>query len=105
MLNSTAFNDRHEFDDSDIEILKERWPGINFQKIPSAWIVSIDEMLSAMRYDNPIYEIRQEFGHLIILSKPLKPNQKLIIEQVEKALYLIDADLHIYEVADNKTLN
>ena len=88
MLNDikATFDERHEFGDDDLEVLKDRWPKVAFQNIPLAWIIPIDEMLSAMRYDNPIYEMRQEFGHLIVLSRPLKLNQKLIIQQAENLL-------------------
>lgn len=102
------FDYRHEFDDSELDILIERWPSVKFSRIPLAWIIIIDDMLSRLRYNKPIYEIRQEFGHLIILSRPLSDNQRKIIQHAEEQLYLIDTDLHVFlniRHIDNKALH
>lgn len=88
------FNKRHNFNDEDIGLLKERWSEITFHNIPLAWVFPLDEMLCKLRYNNPIYEIRQEFGQLIILSHQLKyKNHKVIIKKTEQAIYNIDKDL------------
>jgi hypothetical protein len=56
------FDSRHDFNDPDLVILKERHPSVNFISVPAAWIIAIDEMLCRMRYNNPVIEIKQEFG-------------------------------------------
>ena len=98
-----TFDYRHDFEGEDIQTIKERWPNVTFHNIPLAWIIPIDEMLCRLRYDNPIYEVRQEFGHLVVLSVPLNSNQKRIIQQAEDEIYLIDVDLHMF--LDNSAID
>lgn len=87
------FDHRHEFGDDDLDILSDRWPNVKFINIPSAWIWVIDEMLCTLRYDNPIKEIRQEFGQLIIMTGKTTLNQAKIIRGTEIKILAIDADL------------
>lgn len=94
------FNLRHNFDSEDIDILKERHPSVRFIDIPEAWIITIDEMLSSMRYATPVKEVRQFQGLLItILKNGLKSKNiekyRIVINKKEQELYSIDMDLHI----------
>lgn len=89
------FSIRHDFEDDDLDILKERWSNIIFKNIPAAWIIIIDEMLCLLRYNNPIKEIHQEFGQFITLfSRELNPKQQQIIKRAEISIYNIDKDLY-----------
>ena len=95
------FDARHDFNDSDIEVLKGRYPQIRFINIPTAWIVVIDEMLCSMRYHNPIVAVKQEFGQLIIDFSNDPEYQKYIdqyqkyITVAENKVFNIDKDLYV----------
>jgi len=91
------FNHRHNFEDEDIEILKERWVNVEFESIPVAWIILIDEMLTYLRYNNPISKIKQDFGQLIIQTNK-KPTEKqsAVIKLTEEKIRSIDEDLYIF---------
>ena len=93
---SKVFNMRHEedFDNDDIEILKERWPNIYFHDIPASWIVPIDEMLGRLRYSNLVQEIRQDYGQLVIIHTATRENHLKIIGLAEKLIKEIDGDLN-----------
>lgn len=96
------FDDRHAEDDQeDLATLQERWPSVKFHNIPVAWIVILDTMLCRMRYSNPVREVRQEFGQLIVIHGPLRASQEKIIREAEQEIYAIDADLKI-EHTDEK---
>ena len=88
-----TFDVRHEFESEDLEILRERWPGIRFVNIPDAWIFIIDEMLGVMRYDLRIKEIRQEYGQFIVVHDELSDSHKKILKKCEAAIYKTDVDL------------
>lgn len=90
----STFDYRHEFEDDDLEVLKERWPNVGFHNIPTSWIIAIDEMFCKLRYHNPIHEIRQEFGQLVIIHDELKFGQAGIIQEAENKIKAIDIDIH-----------
>ena len=56
------FKSRHDFEDEDLGILKERHPNINITNIPIAWIVIVDELLCRARKEGQIQSIDQSFG-------------------------------------------
>lgn len=87
------FDERHDFCDDDIEVLKGRWPEVSFHNIPAAWIIPIDQMLCRMRYHNQIKEIRQDFGQFIVIHNKLRPNHEKILKRAEQEIYEIDVDL------------
>lgn len=87
------FDERHDFEAEDIQTLYERWPEVDFYNIPVAWIVPIDTMLARMRYYNPVIQVRQEFGQLIVIHNELTENQRKIIWVAEKEISKIDEDL------------
>lgn len=88
------FDGRHDFEDDDLNILFERWPNIKFENIPVSWIVPVDEMLCHMRLNNPVKEVRQHFGQLIVITDVLTDKQKKIVKATENKIYSIDKDLY-----------
>ncbi len=96
-----AFDERHDYSSEDLSVLQERWPEVKFVNIPDAWILILDTMLCRLRYDNPVREIRQEYGQLVVLHKPLRKRQKEVIQQAERQIYAVDADL-MAEETDEK---
>lgn len=89
------FNQRHKFQHEDLQVLKERWPNIQFNNIPDAWIWPIDILLSRLRYNNPISEIRQEFGQIcFIYNKKPSKYQNHVIKKCESEIYNIDFDIN-----------
>ena len=89
------FDNRHDFMDNDLFILKERHhPIVIHDNIPSAWIVIIDELLSRFRCKQIIKEVGQEFGQLILIfkQKPTDYHNK-IIKEYEERIREIDLDL------------
>lgn len=110
------FNRRHDFEDSDIDILKERHPNIEFQDIPVAWIVIIDQALSRLRYKKEkIKSVRQEYGQLIFQFdlEVFTPKTAEIIHHMHEQIKKIDKDLYENfdyeqiqkEIINNKLLN
>jgi hypothetical protein len=51
------FNERHDFEDEDLKVLQQRHPNIQFNNIPTAWIINIDEMLSRIDDIDPTFII------------------------------------------------
>ncbi len=99
------FDKRHDFDSEELNILYERHPFIKFQNIVESWIVPIDQMLCSMRYDNPISEVRQINGRLIVLFKEDINRNKIdlynkIIQICDIAIFNIDRDLN--QIKDKK---
>jgi hypothetical protein len=94
-LNSFAkeFIFRHEFNDSDINVLKSKNKNIKFQNIPKAWIVIIDSMLSKIK--SKIKLVSQHCGFLVV-DWMEQPNQcdLDVIKIAEYKLYQADYDLH-----------
>jgi len=88
------FDNRHVFEDEDIDLLKERWPEISFNNIPLAWVFQLDEFLCKTKYSSSITEIRQEFGEVIVLGE-LNTKLKTRIHELEAQTYLVDWDLHM----------
>jgi hypothetical protein len=88
------FNNRHDFNDMDIDYLSERHPRVNFEDIPTAWVAVIDDLLISIKA-NLVKEISQKFGQLIILTnkKPTK-KQLSLIKNAEEEIYSIDVDLY-----------
>lgn len=88
---SKIFSDRHSFDGEDVQILKNKFPNIQFNNIPDAWILGIDRLLRKTRYAG-IVSIAQRNGFLFISAR----NDILseYIEEVEQEIYSLDADLH-----------
>lgn len=92
---SQIFHERHNFDDEDLQLLKERWPTVEFENIPNAWIIPIDEMLFRLRYNNPIIKITQYYGQPVIYHSELNDKQRRIIKRAEQDLKQIDEDLNM----------
>lgn len=92
------FDYRHDFEDSDLDILKERWPDVEFSNIPASWIIPVDEMMASFRYSNPIKKVWQSHGQLIVEADILTDIEMKKIEACEKKLKKVDIDL--YEILD-----
>jgi hypothetical protein len=94
------FDSRHDFNDSDLEILFERYPTVEFKNIPTAWIISVDEFLCKTKYHNPIISISQEFGQIIIQYNKNPEHQEFIDKYqayavvLERKIYEADKDLY-----------
>jgi len=88
------FDDRHEFGDSDLEILQDRYSAIEFVNIPTAWIIAIDTMLSGMRYYNHVTQVRQEYGQLLV-EYDNNPEAQTHIDRYQP--YVTIAERKIYE--------
>lgn len=86
------FNHRHDFNDSDLDVLKQKFPSVSFRNIPQAWIIVIDDLLQTI-WPN-VKVISQEFGELCIqwVNDPVGLKH---VAHAEKRLYMIDADLHL----------
>lgn len=88
------FDDRHEFDAEEENILKLKWPRIKFYNIPQAWIIQLDEFLRNFN-SFKIKEIRQDFAQLTIIpSVRLTDEEKFNLNSLEKKIYSLDKDLH-----------
>jgi hypothetical protein len=88
------FDNRHNFNDSDLNILKERFPKIKLKNIPTAWIIPIDEFLSKFRYNQLITEINQFFGFPIIsFNKKLNVKEQKIVDKFQETIKNIDKDI------------
>lgn len=88
------FDGRHEFENEDINVFLDRWSGVKCSNIPAAWILPLDQMLSQFRCCNPIVEIRQEFGQLVLINKEVTDKQQKMIDRAKRAIFLLDVDLH-----------
>lgn len=94
------FDHRHDFDDEDLKILQERHPGVEIKNIPTAWIVIVDELLCAFRYNNAITSVEQHFGHLCVSLKNRPEDQgrfktyRKTIAHYEEKIRAIDLDLN-----------
>jgi len=90
------FDSRHEFNESETDVIRERYPSVCISNIPVAWIVLIDEMLGKFRCSDLIKSVGQEYGQLIILfSREPEAKHKEIIEKVEQAIRDIDKDMEL----------
>jgi hypothetical protein len=87
------FDDRHDFDVEEEKTLKQNWPYIKFFNIPTTWIIIIHDLLISLDAFK-IKEIRQDFGHLTIISNNLHKTEQDLINYVEKKIYQLDEDLH-----------
>jgi len=94
------FDQRHDFEDPDIQLLYDRHADVEFSKIPVAWVMPIDEMLCRFRYNRIAKEVRQEYGQLIVTFKNRPEDQgrfaryQSIVDECEGKLRAIDIDLH-----------
>lgn len=91
------FNKRHDFEDSDIDLLKERHPNIKFHAIPVAWVIVIDQVLSRLRYKKEkIRSVSQEYGQLIFQFDldTFTPKTAEIIRHMHDQIKQIDKDLY-----------
>jgi hypothetical protein len=82
------FDYRHDWDLDEENILKSKWPTIKFKNIPQAWIIPIDKTLSTNNILD-IKEIRQNYGHVIVL-----PHNNYIENKLENIIKKIDMDLN-----------
>lgn len=95
-----AFLNRHDFEDSDLNLLQSKYPDVLFSNIPQAWILPIDNMLEDIYSVDPEIKlsVKQMFGFLIIDEIPHNPDFlhtfKEIINSCEKLIYQLDLDLH-----------
>lgn len=85
------FDNRHIFGSDDFNILKNYWPNIKFYLIPDAWLVIIDNMLRHID-TSCIFEVRQEYGQLIIIKNNNKDAK--IINNTERLIKMLDIDLY-----------
>lgn len=93
------FDKRHDFDDSDLFLLKEKHKSVNIVNIPTAWIIPIDKLLCRFASNQVIKEVSQQFGQLIVVFKNIPQDQfnsyKKIIAEFEYIICNIDKDLKI----------
>lgn len=96
----SSFLSRHIFDDSDIKVLKDKYPDVKFLNIPKAWILPLDQMLEDIYSVQPHLKlsVKQLFGFLIVDCIPHDPKFsytfEFILKQAEKLVYQLDLDLH-----------
>ena len=92
-LLSSEFAARHDFDDDDLNVLKNNFSGISFANIPGAWIPLIDKMLC--RISQRVRSVEQHCGFLVVNwnSQPDEREEK-VVASIERRLYQIDEDLH-----------
>ena len=79
------FDRRHDFEDSDLAVLKNRYPEVEIKNIPTAWIILVDELLYAFRCSNAITSVEQHFGHLCVGLKN-RPEDKSKFETYRKTI-------------------
>jgi hypothetical protein len=90
------FDMRHEFDESEMDVLRERFPWITISNIPISWIIAIDIMLCRFRYSSLIKGVDQQYGQLILSFLKDPEQQHLdVIAKVEAKLKAIDVDLEL----------
>ena len=99
--NKKAFDARHDFEDEDITLLKERHPSVEIINVPTAWVLPIDYMLCDFRHSDAIRRVEQCFGQLCITFKNRQDDQgrfekyKVVISKYEEMIREIDADLSL----------
>ena len=96
----SAFISRHIFQDQDLQLLKDKYPNVEFSNIPKAWILSIDQMLEDIYNVEPNLKlsVKQVLGFLVVDKIPHDPqfsfNYEYILKNCEKMVYQLDLDLH-----------
>lgn len=92
------FLERHDFDDSDINVFLNRWKNkTEFKDIPAAWIIPLDTMMFELNKRNYVVSsVSQEYGQLIV-SVPIDHNSLKaheIIKNTQNKIEAIDKDLY-----------
>ncbi len=92
-----VFDSRHDFNDSDLCVLRNKFPRVKIKNIPTAWILLIDDMLQKCNKD--ISGVDQYFGQLVIsfnvtADQDSIQSTKKIVDKTEEKIREIDKDLH-----------
>ena len=92
------FLERHDFDDSDINVFIDRWKNkADFKNIPTAWIIPLDTMMFELNKRNYVVKsVHQEYGQLIV-TVPADSNASKAFKLIDKArdkIKKIDEDLY-----------
>jgi hypothetical protein len=86
-----SFYERHDFNESEINVLRKHFPNTEFEFIPVGWIYKIDTLLRCIK-KSKIKKVQQLFGYLVLIGY-VHPDERSIIEDTEKQLYFIDKDI------------
>jgi len=88
------FSYRHDFGDSDLNVLGCKYPNIRFNQIPTAWIILLDMMLEKISDCKFISSITQMSGILCVdVVSELSAESDLAISICKKKIEKIDLDL------------
>jgi len=92
------FERRHDFESTELDVLRERFANTFFGDIPEAWIVPIDETLTRL-YSDPfrVRAVDQRYGFLVVTfrdGREVSAEHRKIVKTLEQRLYDIDRDLH-----------
>ena len=105
ILNSfyQQFIERHDFEDSDINVFLNRWKNkASFKEIPLAWVLPLDTMMFELNKRNYVVKsVHQEYGQLIV-TVPADYNVIKAFKIIDKAksyIKKIDEDLYsLFEI-------
>lgn len=90
------FDKRHDFNSTELNVLKDNFPHVGFYNIPEAWIIIVDKMLR--KISNDVSYVSQEYGFLRVVLKGSKENDFNYISKqmdvAQKRVRAIDKDLH-----------
>jgi hypothetical protein len=99
------FEARHDFEDGDLQILKNKYPNTNLKQIPIAWIIEIDSLLAKVYSENPnaISTVKQECGLLCVSFRNNQGKKYAkLVEKTLKRLQNLDKDLYEQQEYDTK---
>ncbi len=90
------FDERHDFESADLKVLKNKFPHAEFNNIPEAWIIVVDDMMRNMRDPGCVKKVRQEYGQLIVeFRKDFDfPENYKVVKQAESKIYKLDKDIN-----------
>jgi len=93
------FERRHDFDSSELAVMRQKFMNTFFGDIPEAWIVPIDQTLTKLYEDDPfmIRSVDQYYGYVVLTfreGRKVNDRHREIAKALEMELYDIDSDLH-----------
>lgn len=95
MINYTEFLRRHDFDEDDINILKNRYKNVKFANIPLAWCCIIDDTFQRLQSIESISKVEQHFGIMtFVFHKQLNCHDKFLIQKLIEKSQFVDFDLY-----------
>ena len=89
---AAEFNERHNFNSGEIELLRRNFPKVIIDNIPEAWVLPIDSFL---HITSNMKRLEQHWGFIVpTWIEPPSEKDKKNFKELEEELYAIDGDLH-----------